>query len=101
MANPVLGDTPVGLRHAGRDTGEEQRRRDVWRRVWWLVLSVLAPPLAGALVLGQHALAAALFPVLLHVPGTALILWLIGRFLGVDSGLVWLHAPEGRTIGAQ
>ena len=47
-------------------------------------LSVLAPPLAGALVPGQHALAAALLPVFLYVPGTALILWLIGRLLGAD-----------------
>jgi hypothetical protein len=74
-----------GRRHPGGDAGGAQRRRDVWFRIWWLVLSVLAPPLAGAFVPGQHALAAVLLPVFLYVPGTAVILWLIGRMLGVDS----------------
>ncbi len=69
-------------RHAGwePETGQSQHRA-VWRRIWLLALTVIGPPLVGAVVSGDRALTVAPLWTLAEVPLAALALWALGAYL--------------------
>jgi hypothetical protein len=72
----------ASLRRAGTDLdGGHATRRGVWRRVWWLAAGLLVPPILGALVSGERALAVAPLFALAEVPLAALALWVFGAYL--------------------
>jgi hypothetical protein len=85
----ILVLTPVtwwllwaSLRRAGMDQdGGHATRRGVWRRVWWLAAGLLVPPVLGALMSGERALAVAPLFALAEVPLAALALWVFGAYL--------------------
>jgi hypothetical protein len=88
-AAAILVLTPVtwwliwaSLRRAGTDQdGGQTNRRGVWRRVWWLAAGLLVPPILGALVSGERALAVPPLFALAEVPLAALALWVFGAYL--------------------
>ncbi len=72
----------ASLRRVGTQphTGDPQRRA-VWRRIWLLALTVIGPPLVGAVVSGDPALTVAPLWTLAEVPLAALALWALGAYL--------------------
>jgi hypothetical protein len=69
-------------RHAAweLETGRSQHRA-VWRRIWLLALSIIGPPVAGAVLGGERALTVAPLWTLAEVPLAALALWALGAYL--------------------
>ena len=68
----------------GRRDMLPNQRRKIWQRIWWLLLTAIGPPLVGAFVSGERALASAAAPALFWLPQTALIMWLFGAFFSVS-----------------
>jgi hypothetical protein len=59
----------------------DRQRRAVWRRIWVLVLAIIGPPVVGALLVRERALAVAPLWTLAEVPLAALALWALGAYL--------------------